>query len=194
MSAAALADGAAPPRPRRTWGPADLLTALRIPCAVAFVLVEDAHARLAILAVAGISDVLDGIVARRLGPSRIGEVLDPIVDKIFMLAAVLTVVTTKTGVRLGGWEVVGLLLRDLAVTGLALAALVRLRRRVTVPARLSGKLVSVMQFATVAAILLDSAAARPLAWATAAASVWSIVDYARIGIPLARASGPGRSS
>jgi CDP-diacylglycerol--glycerol-3-phosphate 3-phosphatidyltransferase/cardiolipin synthase len=194
VSAAVPGLGGATPRPRRTWGPADLLTALRLPLAAAFVLVPDPHARLLILAVAGLSDVFDGIVARRLGPSRIGEVLDPIVDKIFMLAAVLTVVTTAAGVRLGGWEIAGLLLRDIAVTVGVCVAFVRRRRRVTIPARLSGKVVSVMQFATIAAILLDSAASRPLAWGTAAVSVWAIVDYARIGIRMVREAGTEAAS
>jgi phosphatidylglycerophosphate synthase len=151
-----------------------------------FVAVPDAHVRLAVLAVAGLSDVLDGIVARRVGPSRIGEVLDPVVDKLFVLCAVLTVVTTKSGERLGGWEIAGVLLRDLAVTAGAAVAFVRLRKRVTIPARASGKTVSVLQFATIAAILLDLAAARPLAWTTAAVALWAIADYARIGFRVVR--------
>lgn len=178
-------------RPRRAWGPADALTALRLPLAVVFVAVPDAQVRLAVLLAAGGSDVLDGIVARRLGPSRIGAVLDPVVDKVFMLAAVLSVVTTHGALFLRGWEIAGLLLRDLAVTGAVLVVLLRRRRRVTLPARLSGKSVSVLQFVAVAAILLESPYTRPCAWAVAAASLWAIADYARIGVRVLREGAHG---
>jgi phosphatidylglycerophosphate synthase len=191
VSAAAVTAEGPAPRPRPTWGPADLLTALRLPCAAAFVLYPDVRVRLAILAFAGASDLLDGYVARRVGPSRIGEVLDPVVDKIFILAAVLAVVTTAEGIRLGPWEIAGVLLRDIAVVAGFFVALVRRRRRVTIPARASGKAVSVLQFLTIAAILLELAAARPLAWTTAVASVWAIVDYARIALRGLRGANPG---
>lgn len=166
-------------RPPKLWGPADLLTLVRLPLAAAFVLMDDAHVRLAILAVAGVSDVLDGIVARRVGPSRAGAVLDPVVDKIFTLSAVFAVVAMPGALILGGWEIAGLLLRDLGVVGGFVATHFVFRRRVTLPARLSGKCVTVLQFATLAAILLAWPAARPIAWATAAVSVWSILDYTR---------------
>ena len=185
MREAGHRDDDGPPRPRRNWGPADLLTAARIPLAAAFVFVPDSGTRLAILAAAGLSDVLDGIVARRLGPSRIGAVLDPVVDKIFMFAAVLTVVSTKAGIGLRWWEIAGVLLRDLAVFG-GFVATMFLHRRVTIPARVSGKVVSVLQFATVAAVLLERHEMRPLAWATAAASLWAIADYAVAGVRIVR--------
>lgn len=185
MSAAPLRNDGATPHVRKTWGPADALTALRIPLAVAFVVVPDTSARLAILAAAGLSDVLDGIVARRLGPSRVGAVLDPVVDKVFMLAAVFTVVSTRAGIGLHWWEIAGVLLRDLGVFGGFVATLF-LRRNVTIPARASGKIVSVLQFATVAAVLLERHEMRPLAWVTAAASVWAILDYGVVGVRMVR--------
>ncbi|MGH7753221.1 MAG: CDP-alcohol phosphatidyltransferase family protein, partial [Gemmatimonadales bacterium] len=60
----------------RRFGVADSLTALRLPMAAAFPLVEDAAARLGIVAAAAITDVLDGYLARRYGGSRLGAVLD----------------------------------------------------------------------------------------------------------------------
>ena len=46
---------------------ADLLTLLRLPLAVLFLVVGDEVARLVILAAAAGSDLLDGFLARRLG-------------------------------------------------------------------------------------------------------------------------------
>ena len=197
MSAATQAAVPRPPadpepagRPRRTWGPADWCTVVRVPLAAAFVLFEDPHVRLAVLTAAGISDVLDGIVARRAGPSRVGPWLDPVVDKAFTLSAFFAVAATGGAQVLGGWEIAGVLLRDLGVVGGIIATRLVLRRTVTIPARVSGKCVTVLQFATLTAILVAWPAVRPLAWATAAASVWAIADYSREGFRRLRAVPP----
>jgi hypothetical protein len=42
---------------------------------------------------------------------------------------------------------------------------------------MSGKVVTVLQLATVLALVLHAAILRPLIWAVGAASVWAIVDY-----------------
>src|SRR5260370_16542547 len=68
-----------------TW--ADLLTALRVPLAAAFPFVHQPRWQLGLVAAAGASDLLDGMLARRWGDSRTGAVLDPVADKLFMAAA-----------------------------------------------------------------------------------------------------------
>lgn len=173
-------------RPRRLWGPADAVTALRLPLAAVFVLVEDTRVRFAILALAALSDGIDGWVARRWGSSRAGPVLDPVVDKVFTVAAVLAVASTRGGVGLQGWEIAGVLLRDLAVLGGYVAASI-FRRRITIPARFPGKCVTVLQFLTLAAILLELPHVRWFAWATAAVSVVAVIDLAREGLRRLRA-------
>src|SRR5512143_1451338 len=70
---------------------ADLLTLARLPLALAFLVIPDALARLLILGVASATDLLDGFLARRLGSSRFGAFIDPVADKLFMLAAFLVV-------------------------------------------------------------------------------------------------------
>ncbi|MGH7342232.1 MAG: CDP-alcohol phosphatidyltransferase family protein, partial [Candidatus Rokuibacteriota bacterium] len=89
---------------------ADVLTALRFPLAAAFWFVTDPAARLAFIALAALSDYLDGYLARRYGPSRIGVVLDPAVDKIFMLTCFLAV--ARHGL-LSWWEIALVLSRDI---------------------------------------------------------------------------------
>ena len=69
----------------------DLLSLLRVPLGVAFVpLVGRPIAAITILAVAAVSDVLDGWFARRQ-PQRIswGEWLDPVCDKFFIMAVMV---------------------------------------------------------------------------------------------------------
>lgn len=166
-------------------GPADFVTAIRLPLAIAFPLVPDWTWRLGFVAIAGISDVVDGWLARRIGSSRIGAVLDPIADKAFMLSAFLTLVGTQAHEVLTLWELGMVLSRDLAAIA-AFFTYAAMRRRVTLPARLSGKLVTVGQFLVLLALLLEWPYVRPLAWATGAVALWSISDYFRAGRAEAR--------
>jgi phosphatidylglycerophosphate synthase len=155
--------------------PPDVLTALRLPLALAFLLVEGMAARLAIVVVAAATDFVDGIWARRIGGSRLGVVLDPICDKVFMVAAFAVVF--RSGV-LTPLELLGVLLRDI-VALVAFLATWALRRPTTLPARAGGKAVTVGQLLTLIAFLAQSDLVRPLAWATAAIAVYAIADYSR---------------
>src|SRR5438270_4874863 len=76
-------------KPWVTW--ADLLTALRLPLAAAFPFVHRPAAQLGLVAVVAASDFFDGMLARRLGESRAGAVLDPTADKVFMAVSFVTV-------------------------------------------------------------------------------------------------------
>src|SRR5512135_3589480 len=95
---------------RRTLAAADIVSLARLPLAVVFVAADRTLVRLPVLAVAAASDLLDGWLARRLGPSRIGAVLDPITDKIFMVAAFVMVALSRALTPL---EITGVLLRDI---------------------------------------------------------------------------------
>jgi cardiolipin synthase len=154
---------------------ADLLTLLRLPLAVLFVLVEDSLVRLAILAVAAATDLLDGLLARRLGSSRFGAFIDPVADKLFMLAAF--VVVARSG-QLAWYEIAGALLRDLAAT-IAFVVTYVSGRPMAIPARLGGKAVTLAQVLTLVAFLTESPLLRPLAWATAAIALYAIWDYSQ---------------
>lgn len=160
---------------RPLWSPPDVLTALRLPLAIAFLAIPDATSRLVVLAAAGASDFFDGIWARRIGGSRMGVILDPICDKLFMVSAFVAV--WRSGV-LAPLELVGVLLRDI-VAALGFLASWLLRRPTTLPARAGGKAVTVCQLLVLVAFVAQSDLLRPLAWATAAISVYAIADYSR---------------
>ncbi len=152
-----------------------MLTALRLPLAAVFPFVAKPAWQLAIIAAAAVSDVADGILARRFGSSRAGAVLDPVADKLFMAVAFITI--ARRGL-LVWYELVGVLLRDiLAVLGF-LATWV-LRRPVALPARAGGKAVTIAQLLTLVAAIADWTYTRHLAWATAAIAVYAIWDYGR---------------
>ncbi len=132
--------------------------------------------RLAVLATAAVTDVIDGMWARRLGGSRVGVVLDPVCDKLFMAATF--VVVYRSG-ALSLWEIGGVLVRDV-LAALGFLATVLLRHPTTLPARAGGKAVTVCQLLTLFAFVAGSDLLRPLAWATAAIAVYAIADYTRL--------------
>lgn len=152
-----------------------MLTGLRVPLALAFPFVQPVPWRLAIVAAAAASDLLDGIVARRFGGSRAGALLDPVADKLFMAVAFVTV--ARAGL-LPPLETVLVLARDI-VAALGYAGSWLLRRPVAVPARAGGKVVTVLQLVTLTACILGSPLTRRLAWATAAVGLYAIWDYGR---------------
>jgi phosphatidylglycerophosphate synthase len=164
-----------------------MLTVMRLPLALAFLLVEDTTIRLGILAAVVASDIGDGYWARRRGGSRLGAALDPAVDKLFMVCAFWVVFRSDA---LGTVEILGVLLRDV-VAGLSFIGVLLLRRPRTLPARAGGKAVTVCQALTLVAFLMESELLRPLAWATAAISLYAIADYVNVG--WIRSSGSHRS-
>lgn len=87
-----------PPRPgpdraalrwRDLFNVAGVLTAARLPLAFLFAAVlPDTRAALAVFVVAGVTDGLDGVVARRTGTtSHTGSMLDGFLDKVFLVNA-----------------------------------------------------------------------------------------------------------
>jgi cardiolipin synthase len=170
----------ASPRPKpeqgRHWTIADGVSASRVPLAIAFVLVGDARWRLAILAAAAATDLLDGQIARRFGSSRLGAFVDPLADKLFMACAFGVVAFSG---RLEPFEIAGVLIRDI-VAAIAFLFTSVSGRPAAIPARIGGKAVTVGQVLTMAAFLLGSPYLRPMAWATAAVGLYAIWDYQRV--------------
>jgi CDP-diacylglycerol---glycerol-3-phosphate 3-phosphatidyltransferase len=134
----------------------------------------------ALFLVAMATDQIDGWLARRRNQtSPLGSLLDPIADKILVLAALVMLI--GEGVA-PAWMVAAIIAREFLVSGLRLAAI---ERRVVLPARDLGKLKTWAQ--TVAAGLGGLAAAGAFDdavawWALLVALVltWvSGLDYAR---------------
>ena len=141
----------------------------------------------ALFAVAMATDWLDGRIARsRGGASPLGSLLDPVADKILVLAVLIVLV--DQGV-FPGWMVAAIVARELLISGLRLAAL---ERGVVVQARDLGKLKTWTQ--AMAAGLGGFAAAGAwddsVAWwalLVALVLTWvSGLDYARLAPSLLR--------
>jgi CDP-diacylglycerol--glycerol-3-phosphate 3-phosphatidyltransferase len=154
----------------------NLLSMLRFPLAAGFLAAETTGVRLALLGMASASDLLDGWWARRFGrTTRLGALLDPVADKVFMLAA-FTAFVIHGEITAGQWAV--LLTRDVAIAiGAAVAWLVPGLTPIAFTARMSGKIVTVLQLT---AILMLTVTAGWTDWVVLVvgwASIASIADY-----------------
>lgn len=153
----------------------NLLSASRFPLAAAFLATEATPVRVALIGVASLTDVLDGWLARRQQTTRLGALLDPIADKTFVLVAISAFLIAG---ELSTLDYFVILLRDFATAiGFLVAYLLKGLDPKNFKARLAGKVVTVLQLATVLALVLHSAYLKPLVWLVGAASVWAIVDY-----------------
>ena len=144
----------------------------------------------AVFIVAMATDQVDGWLARRAGrTSPLGSLLDPVADKMLVLSVLI--VLAGEGV-FPGWMVALIVVRELLVSGLRLAAI---ERGVVIHARDLGKLKTWSQ--AVAAAIGGFAAAglwsdRAAWWALLVAVVltWvSGLDYARVAPRVLRGEG-----
>ena len=166
---------------------ADALSGSRLLLAVAFLRYDDLAIRVAILCLFVTTDVLDGVWARRIGGSRIGAVLDPVCDKLFMLAAFWA---TYAGGFINIWETMAVLLRDI-VALVSLMTVLVMGKTTTLPSRAGGKAVTIAQILTLVAFVAGSDLTRSLAWATGAISLYAIWDYSLVFGATGRGEGNG---
>jgi CDP-diacylglycerol--glycerol-3-phosphate 3-phosphatidyltransferase len=104
------------------WTPANTITVGRIVMiapTVAFLHSPEPWAgwtAMVLFVIAGISDVIDGYLARLYGQvSVVGAFLDPLADKLMVMAVMVMLIPLD---RIPAWLVVVLLARELVITGL----------------------------------------------------------------------------
>lgn len=162
----------------------NLLTLLRIaatPVLIMLLKYEMFPGALLLFVLAGVSDGLDGYIAKRFHyETRLGAILDPIADKVLLVSCfiVLTVMN-----YLPFWLLVVVVFRDIVIVA-GYIVLVILEGGVNMsPSRLS-KLNTVFQICLVAAVLVKLASGVSLAWvipvliaAVTATSILSGVHY-----------------
>lgn len=162
---------------RRTLGTLpNILSCSRLALAAGFIASSTRETQVGIIGIAAATDFLDGWLARRVhATSRWGAMLDPIADRFFVLTVVATMLFTGA-VSTGAYFI--LIMRDLATAvGFIVARIIPWLRTVPFQARISGKVVTVLQLLTLAALLMLPVLAPWLLAVVAIASVASIVDY-----------------
>jgi CDP-diacylglycerol--glycerol-3-phosphate 3-phosphatidyltransferase len=165
----------------------DSLTSMRIAAVPLLVVLYawdfEGHAywATALFVVAMATDWFDGRIARRQGTSSVlGSLLDPVADKVLILAALVMLI--GEGVA-PDWMVALIVVREILVSGLRLAAI---ERGVVLPARELGRIKTWVQAiaAAVAGFAAAGAWSKDVAWwflLLAVLVTWvSGLDYARV--------------
>jgi phosphatidylglycerophosphate synthase len=148
----------------------------RVVLALAFVLVSEPWDRIALIAVAALTDFLDGWLARHeKSESTAGALLDPIADRIFVFVAISTYLVEG---QLSTTQYFVFLTRDLATAvGFLVAKIIPTLRPAVFRARMLGKIVTVLQLITLVVIVLVPELTDVLIVTIGIASAASIVDY-----------------
>ena len=123
----------------RVWTVPNLLSMIRlagVPVFLWLILGPEADGwALALLMVSGVTDFLDGYLARRLGQmSTLGQILDPVADRLYILAVVIGLAIRDI---IPWWVALVLPLRDLLLWGLV--PLLRTRGYSALPVHFLGK-------------------------------------------------------
>ncbi len=185
----------------------NILTILRIALvpafAIAFVFGESGRLiAFAIFCLAGVSDALDGLAARKLkADSEFGRMLDPIADKILVAVALMMLVAND---MLDGFKLVPALVilsREILVSGLRefLAT-----ADVSVPVTRIAKMKTTIQMVAIGAMILGPIADRivpgalavayVLLWIAAVLTVYTGYVYLRAGLAHVRPSASNSSA
>jgi len=128
-----------------------LLRILAVPVVVVFLLgeIQDGDVIAAIVfALAAATDGLDGYIARRRGQiTNFGKLMDPLADKLLIVAALISLVSLG---RLEAWIAMVIIARELAVTGLRSVAA---EQGVVIAASWLGKVKTTLQIAAIFALI-----------------------------------------
>jgi cardiolipin synthase len=109
---------------------------------------------------AGVSDAIDGWLARRLGGNAIGAVLDPVADKALLVTMYVTLAAVNA---LPAWVAILVVFRDLVIVG-GVIVLGVLGQPVAIRPLYISKLNTVLQIVLVAVILLQGGFGLSLPW------------------------------
>lgn len=149
---------------------ANQLTLLRlifVPCFVVLIVYGHVGAAMLVFVLAGITDGLDGLIARRLGQrTALGSYLDPMADKLLLTAAFVTlsIPSLPLAVHIPVWLTILTISRDLLIALSALIIRLRTGHSDFPPTRL-GKWTTAFQLITVGLGLLANFAGRRVAQA-----------------------------
>jgi cardiolipin synthase len=168
-----------------TFTLANFITFLRlcaVPVAVWLVLRGEFLAAFWLFAAAGASDALDGWLARRNGPTRLGAMIDPIADKALLVSMFVTLAVVHV---LPDWLAILVVFRDVVIVGGVLALSVMGQAVAIRPLPVS-KLNTVVQIVMVAATLLAEGLGLDwpvldavLLWTVVASTLVSLAAYFR---------------
>ncbi|MDB5403908.1 MAG: hypothetical protein QOF70_4189 [Acetobacteraceae bacterium] len=151
-----MPDGLPPNRATtaRLVNPANIITFGRlcaVPLAFWMVLVHRIDDAFLLFVAAGVSDALDGWLARRYGGNAIGALMDPVADKALLVTMYITLATVGA---LPAWLAILVVFRDLLIVG-GICVLAVLGHAVTIRPLYISKLNTVVQILLIGVTLLQ---------------------------------------
>ena len=129
-----------------------ILTFSRILIIIPFILVASRNPLLGavLFAVAALTDLLDGYIARRSKQvTKMGILLDPIADKLLVISALIVLVDMGP---VTAWLAIIIIAREFIITALRVVAL---SKDIVIPAEMGGKIKVVAQIASILILFLD---------------------------------------
>jgi CDP-diacylglycerol--glycerol-3-phosphate 3-phosphatidyltransferase len=122
--------------------------------------------------IAGVTDFFDGYVARELNQITIvGQILDPLADKMLTLAAFLGLMMMGTA---SVWAIYIIIVRELFITGLRTLSL---SEGIDVSASFAGKIKTVAQMIAIGFLLMHWIGGTVLLWIAVALTLYSGGEY-----------------
>ncbi|KEQ25246.1 CDP-alcohol phosphatidyltransferase family protein [Paenibacillus tyrfis] len=126
-----------------------------------------------VLLIAGLTDVLDGYIARKRNlVTELGSMLDPLADKLMMITVILSLVFSQ----MISWQAAGaMFLRDAGM--IVGSAIFHFRGKKTVPANAMGKLTTVLYYVAILLIVFELPYAHTYLWFVIAVSFVTSIIY-----------------
>ncbi len=126
-----------------------------------------------IVLLAGLTDILDGYLARSRGQiTALGIMLDPLADKTMMIAVIISLLISQ----MIPWQAAAVMfIRDIGM--IVGSAFFLFRGKKTVPANAMGKLTTVLYYLAILLIIYEFPFAVPYLWFVIAVSFMTSVIY-----------------
>ena len=159
-----------------------VLRVIMIPFFVVFMLTDlggkyGNYIALAIFAVASLTDLLDGKIARKRGlVTNFGKFMDPLADKLLVCSALICLVEMD---RLAAWMVIVIIAREFIISGFRLIAS---DNGVVIAASYWGKFKTTIQMIMIILLILDlrgsfTVIETAVTWIALILTVVSLLDY-----------------
>lgn len=130
-----------------------------------------------IFVIASVTDFFDGFIAREFNAtSKLGEIVDPLADKMLVLGAFLGLLYLH---RADAWAVYLILVREFFITALRIAMV---QDGISIKASFFGKVKTVSQMIAIGFLLMNWPFANLLLWVSVILTLYSGYEYVKIYI------------
>lgn len=127
-----------------------------------------------IFVIASVTDFFDGFIARRWDQmTKLGAILDPLADKMLMLAGFIGLMIID---RASAWAVFLILSREFFITGLRVVAVSEGK---SVASTMAGKIKTVVQMIAIGFLIMNWPFATTLLWIAVILTLYSGYEYIR---------------